>query len=366
MEIIALNNLGIGYGIQNHKKKFVEKSAVGDVYENNVLIKKSQDRQDVLCPYYNRCGGCNLLHLNEKSYYDFKYKLCKTDNIMKMSHNLRRKVKFQVKNKSVGFFENKSHNFVKIENCLLLRREINNLIPELNFNSKAVEVNIYDNGIGIYLIENKESIENLQKFLDNNKEIIIVAYQNKDGTFFLQKQKPVIDLYGEKIEVKENIFLQATEEGQKIITKIIIDNLKNCKNVVDLYCGIGTYTFPLSNHTKIHSVEGNEEMVRILKNNIKNNITAEIRDLVKQPFLKNDLNKFDGLIINPPRNGAQKQCQYISNSNIKKIVMVSCNPYTFWQDVEVLKQNYKLENIMGIDQFFGTNHLEVVGVLSKN
>ncbi|MDR0423500.1 MAG: methyltransferase, partial [Rickettsiales bacterium] len=343
----------------------VEKSAIGDVYENNILIKKSQNRQDILCPYYDKCGGCNLLHLIEKSYHDFKSKLCKTDNVIKIGFNTRQKVRFQIKNKKTGLFEKGTHNFIEIKNCLLLRPEINNIIHKLNFKANEIEVSVYDNGIGVYLLKNKEPIENLQKFLDENKEIIIVSYQNEMGTFFLQKQKPIVDLYGEKIEVKENIFLQATKEGQNAITEIIIENLKNFNNIIDLYCGIGTYTFPLSNYARIHSVEGSNIMIDIIKNNIKNRkITTEVRDLVKQPLLAKDFTKFDGVIINPPRSGANKQCQYLINSNIKKIVMVSCNPQTFWQDIETLKQKYHLEKVIGIDQFYATNHLEIIGILS--
>jgi tRNA/tmRNA/rRNA uracil-C5-methylase (TrmA/RlmC/RlmD family) len=44
--------------------------------------------------------------------------------------------------------------------------------------------------------------------------------------------------------------------------------------------------------------------------------------------------------------------------------MVSCNPKTFWEDVNILK-NYNLIRHYGVDQFYATNHLEIVGVLEK-
>ena len=140
---------------------------------------------------------------------------------------------------------------------------------------------------------------------------------------------------------------------------------------MDLYCGIGTYSFPLSTYTKVHAVEGSDVMVNIMNQNIisnklNNKITAECKNLVEAPLLLNELNNYDGVVINPPRNGAKSQCQIIAKSNIKIVVMVSCNPQTFSTDVkELLENGYSMKKVVGIDQFYRTQHLEIVGVLTK-
>ncbi|MDR2526862.1 MAG: methyltransferase [Rickettsiales bacterium] len=370
MEIIGINNLGIGYGVVNDKKVFVEKTAVGDIVENNVVVKESKNRQKVACPYYAECGGCNLLHLSDESYYDFKSKLCKCDNIIKIGKCARRRATFNFKNNSFGFFKIKSNEIVEINNCLLLKDEINAIILKLkNFKVKT-DVTLFDNGIGVtFHLAQELKRETLDRFLLENKEVIVLSYKIRDNepTLYLQKYKPIINFNGIDIEVDNNIFLQATKEGQDKIIEIAVENLKDERNILDLYCGIGTYTFPLSNHARIHSIEKDKKMIEILKKNIHGRkITAEDRDLTERPLLKNELSKYDGAVINPPRNGAKTQCEYMADSKIKKIIMISCNPLTFWRDVEILeKGNYKLKHTVGIDQFYGTNHVEIVGALEN-
>ncbi len=402
VEIVGINTQGDGFGFLNNKKIFIAKTYAGDVVDFNIqketknyiigklnkILKASKDRVKSDCPYFDKCGGCNFLCLSKGKYYEYKENILKNlgfnlSNLIKIGYNTRRRAIFKVKNNKLGFFEKDSNNLIEINNCILLEKNINLLIPKLqNLIKKILILEIaitnYENGLDILFTFKKELELNQNKILTDfakeNSNIISISYKIEDENPFLffQKEKPILTFENKiKIELKSNIFLQATSEGQKAITQLVVDNLKDCKNVLDLYCGVGTYTFPLSSFTKIHSIEGDQDMINILNENIKanklsNKITTERRNLVSSPLLKYELEKFDGLVINPPRNGAKSQCQNIANSNVKKIVMVSCNPQTFKADVEILLQGgYKLLSAVGIDQFFETQHLEVVGILKK-
>ncbi len=172
------------------------------------------------------------------------------------------------------------------------------------------------------------------------------------------------------IELNSSIFLQATKEGQEFITNLVLEGLAGCKNVLDLYCGVGTYSFPLSYFSRVSSFEDNEDMIDIMqenikKNGLKNKIKPYCRNLVNSPLLVNELNEYDGIVVNPPRNGAKIQCEFIARSNIKNIVMVSCNPQTLIFDLKELLKKYKITKIVGIDQFYKTSHLEVVCFLER-
>lgn len=409
IKIQDLNFNGDGYGFENNKKVIISKTAKNDIVEYDIIkqnkeqihgkinkiIEKSEYRiKEICCPIYNNCGGCNLLHLTNEAYINFKKSLI--INAIKNSgyifddyeliltgFNSRRRVTFNVKNNKLGFFEKNSNNLVEVKNCPLIDNNINNIIPKLNdlikkILIKEISVTCYDNGIGILFVLEKEPTmyenEILQNFIKNNDSIISISYKIKNNkqTLLFQKYAPIIKFDNNiTINVETDIFLQATKKGQEEITNTVVNHLKDCKNVLDLYCGIGTYSFPLSTYTKVHSIEGSEYMINILNKNIKDNhlsskITTECRNLVNSPLLKDELNKYDGIVINPPRNGALAQCKQIVKSNIKKIVMVSCNPQTFSIDARELKNyNYKLIKITGIDQFFKTQHLEIVASFIK-
>ena len=409
IKIDELKNNGDGSSKISNKKIFISKTAIGDVVDYDIvkenknciiakiknIKEKSQDRvENIICPYYDKCGGCNLLHLKEEVYKNFKYNILqnilnktnyKLDKIKLINIDFyeRRRITLQVKNNKLGFFEKYSNNLVEINSCPLITKSISNIIPTLqNFIKHIIceEISItdYENGLEILFTFKKElkDEENniLKNFIQENENIILVSYKinNESPFLFFQKTTPILTFDNDiKIELTHHIFLQATKKGQEEITKIVVDNLKTSKKILDLYCGIGTYTFPLSKYTKIHSIEGNQDMIDILNNNIKNNqlnnkITTECRNLVSMPLLYTELNNYDGIVINPPRNGALAQCSFIVKSNVKKVVMVSCNPETFIKDTQELKNGgYKLISLTGIDQFYKTHHLEVVGVFIK-
>ena len=177
-----------------------------------------------------------------------------------------------------------------------------------------------------------------------------------------------LTLKNKQILLPNNFFMQATKESQDFMINKVCEEIKDYKNVYDLYCGIGTYSFPLSDYNKkITCFEGEDLMIDSIKKNINKsnikNLFFEKKDLYNQPIT--DFKNVDALVINPPRNGAGNQCKFIKN--IDKIIYVSCNPETFKKDLEILKNNnYIISKIILIDQFFYSNHVEIICILKNN
>ena len=95
-------------------------------------------------------------------------------------------------------------------------------------------------------------------------------------------------------------------------------------------------------------------------------VTTELRDLFLRPLLPHELNTYDAAIIDPPRAGARHQMTEIINSNIKKLIMISCNPLTFARDVENLNAaGFKMGAVTPVDQFLYSPHLEIITVFSR-
>ena len=133
----ALPNEIVEVKINKNKKKYIEGSVLK-------YIEKSDKRVSIDCPYYNSCGGCNIMHL---SYTDqLKFKQNKIENIIKKylnkdikindivscdtNINYRNKVTFQVK-ESIGFYKNNTYDIISIDNCLISNKLINNSINYL-------------------------------------------------------------------------------------------------------------------------------------------------------------------------------------------------------------------------------------------
>jgi len=95
-------------------------------------------------------------------------------------------------------------------------------------------------------------------------------------------------------------------------------------------------------------------------------VKATRRDLFRQPIGAREFKGIDAVVINPPRAGAQAQCQQLAASTVKTIVMVSCNPATFARDARTLIDGgYRIGTVHPIDQFLWAPHLETVTTFSR-
>ena len=121
--------------ITKDKKNYLEGKLVN-------IIESSPKRIESKCLYYQECGGCNYLHVDIKE--EEKNKLDIVKDILKRYANLevdptfisskeyyyRNKIEFKIKDNSWGYYNSSSHNFIKIDHCLLAKDAINELIKD--------------------------------------------------------------------------------------------------------------------------------------------------------------------------------------------------------------------------------------------
>lgn len=419
IEITGISNLGQGFALaRNGKKIFVSKTLPGDKIQAKVtketskftsahlikIISSSDQRRTAPCEYFNECGGCSLQHLQENYYQEFKQK--SLDDLLKRAQVIflqkvnwvfigqasRRRAVFQIdKDNRLGFFREYSNDVVKINNCLILENELSSLIPQLQNlvseikNINSISITKFDNGIAIILHSKQEvnlkDSQYLASFAKVNN-IISLSYKiGNDCNLICQSQIPQLFFGNLKIDLSPDIFLQATKKGQdKIIEEIngVVSSLfatrgnPDSLNIIDLYCGIGTYSFYINDQNKnarIVAYEGSEKMIASLnKNSAQNNLNIKgfARDLVKNPLRLDELKNCDLSIINPPRNGAEAQIKNLARSTIKNIIYISCNPSAFANDAKILLQaGCKISKIIAIDQFCYNHHIELVAVFSR-
>jgi 23S rRNA (uracil1939-C5)-methyltransferase len=95
-------------------------------------------------------------------------------------------------------------------------------------------------------------------------------------------------------------------------------------------------------------------------------IEAETRDLFRRPFVTSELKRFDSLLFDPPRQGAEAQAREIAKSKVPMVVAVSCDATTFARDAKILIEGgYKLESVKPVDQFRYSHHVEIVAKFAK-
>lgn len=184
-----------------------------------------------------------------------------------------------------------------------------------------------------------------------------------------------------KIYQTDNTFTQSNKYlVDKMILKVI-DFIENPDDLLELYCGIGTFTVPLSFiFSKVLATENNRDSIKCLnksleENNISNIHSArlssdEVSELFKGKFFNRMNSKniydfnFSHILLDPPRTGLTKDVINLA-SNFKNIIYVSCNAETYIRDINLIS-SHKITNIELFDQFPNKNHLEIVSVLKMN
>ena len=140
---------------------------------------------------------------------------------------------------------------------------------------------------------------------------------------------------------------------------------------MDAYCGVGAIGLYLAKNSKeIIGIESNNEAVLAAKENAKMNkidnasfYCGDASNIITDMIKKGKI--FDVVVVDPPRTGLdEKLLNSLYESNIKKIIYVSCNPSTLAKNIDKLSGKYKINQIIPLDLFPYTSHCESISLLT--
>ena len=211
-----------------------------------------------------------------------------------------------------------------------------------------------------------------------------------------RKQKRVLhtDWVEEVIEVEGETFRYRQPEqcftqpngviNQKMMGWLLDQCDKTDTDLLELYCGIGNFTLPLSQRFRnVLATELSKPATAAARWNAEANrshnielarLSAEEMTAAmagERPFrrladLKQSLAdyQFDTLLVDPPRAGLDAATLRLASS-FKRVLYISCNPETLSDNLATLSSTHSIEGLAFFDQFPYTHHLESGVVLSK-
>ena len=399
--------------------KVLTSHAYGKILE---IIDRSVYRKNPDCDTYNRCGGCCLRHIDYK--YTLKIKKNIVENVlrkqgldyikvndvlgMKNPYYYRNKLQYplgldKANNKVMGVFEERSHNVINTEKCMIQNKLIQSIANDIFtfiksdnisvYNEKSlkgivrhiiIRVGIKTNEVMCTLVLNEDKIEKeveekLVEYITKRYSQIktIIKNINSRNTNVILGDKNIVlygngyiydDILGYKFKISNMSFYQVNPVQTEVLYLKAIEyaSLKGEETIFDLYCGIGTIGICASKKSKkLYGIETIKEAIDDARENAKiNNISnAEffVGDVEKKlpEFIKKNNIKPDVIFIDPPRKGCDKTAIYtILNIVPKKIVYVSCNPSTLARDLKMFEEKYDIKEITPVDMFPFTSHVE--------
>ncbi|WP_073183338.1 23S rRNA (uracil(1939)-C(5))-methyltransferase RlmD [Anaerosphaera aminiphila] len=420
LKIIDFDYKGRGVAKYDNKTVFLDRGIIGDTVEAEIIgdkknyytakvietVDNSKDRTKSKCIYSKSCGGCDFLE------YDYKkqllWKKTKVENDlrriggvdspvndtlgMKTPYRYRNNIQLKVQDGKLGYYKKNSRELVEINECIIAKDEINNVIKILkNWNGlKSVNtVSIRENYLGEVMIvfvtsgEVKKFNTLLPNLIDSK---VVAVFENKNTSGHYRFGKKFKKLYGEefiteellglKFKLSPRSFFQVNHSQTEKLYNTAIDflDLKNSDTLLDLYCGIGTITLlGAKNAGEVVGVEIVEDAIEDARENAELNNIDNVRFIcgkseeIVEKLLEDENLSFNKIILDPPRTGLNEELiETLLKIEPEKISYISCNPSTQARDLKLLSEKYSVDLVQPVDMFCNSVHIEsVVGLNRK-
>lgn len=386
-------------------------------------MQSNQTYRQLKCPVVDICGGCQIQHLPYEKQLDQKQKQViqllkpfgRVEPIipMKDPYYYRNKIHatFQTDrhNRIIsGIYQSGTHKVVPIDSCLLHDQRADKIIVSIRELLKSFKMRPYNEDtrqgllrhvlirtgfesgqimvvlvLGTHVFPSRKNF--VKALLEKHPEIttVVMNVNNKKTSMVLGDRETVLygkgfiqdTLCGLKFRISPKSFYQVNPVQTDILYNKALDlaNFKGNETIIDAYCGIGTIGLIASKRVKkVIGVELNNDAFKDAINNAK-------RNDIKNVFFHNaDAGEFmiksakrkqfvDTVIMDPPRAGSSDDfIRALAFMKPKKIVYISCNPVTLKRDLEKLtRKGYEVKNMIPVDMFPGTHHVEAVALLSR-
>ena len=378
-------NVFIPFAVPGEKLEIEITKSCRDYDEARVkaLLESSPKRVQPACPLYQKCGGCNMMHID----YDYQVEL-KTrilEELMEragvsvpkiqtvLGSPLSYRSRFQLRD---GGMEGRGTNdLVPINECPVAVAQINEWLKNCPMQERP-------KGRGI-LFGHKKAQPELSLALEREARGELKAYKKMSakekkkhgkkrpmGRFegvSQNEQCPVqIELCGKKIMFDAQGFFQSNIEVLEKAIPLVTQGLSG-KNALDLYSGAGTFSVFLADvFENVVMVEHNRGALVFAEQNMAGKAHESYgisgADFVKKNVqsLVERIGNFDAVVVDPPRSGMEKEAlDWLRSSGVPVIKYLSCNPSTQARDIKALADSgYKIADIRLLDFYPQTSHIE--------
>ena len=428
VKIDRLAHLGSGVGRVDNRVIFIPFTAPGDTViarithkkkhhfqgEIKEIVSQSPFRNPPPCDVFGICGGCHWQHLvystqlelKEQTFGDLLRRIGKVESVEQppvipspWEYSYRSRVQlhtqYRVPHYILGFFKEASHEIIQFQHCHISNPLINSVlqglrsfldlwVPKPTIRGVDLNVSVDDERViailhvsphfireGRILFRNPQAVhpqlmgivligggrgkkpvemgETLAKYSWNSPRGIKIRY--RVGPLSFSQVNP--------------------QQNQRLIQAVWeLAEMRGNEKVLDLFCGVGNLTFPLSLRAQYAiGIDENPWAVKDARFAQKLNPIRDVefmcmsveRALHERPkkILKPDI-----VVIDPPRAGCKQIIKGIVELGASKIIYISCDPGTLARDLKGLQLGgYIPVKTQPLDMLPQTYHIESVTLL---
>lgn len=378
------------------------------------VLEPSIDRVIPLCDVFSICGGCSLQHMSTASQLKHKQQalLDHLTNIGKVQpehiiepvvgpisgyrHKARLGVKHVRKKEKVlvGFRERASAFITDTRRCEVLHESVGAHLEEIALCIAKLELKERLPQIEVAIGDNQTVLvfRHLDPMPDTDRVLLQQLCEKRGYIAYLQAGKPddlellwpetaeslyyALSDFDLRLQFVASDFTQVNPDINRLMLRSALSylDLKSTDRVLDLFCGLGNFTLPISQSCEsVTGVEGSLAMVNKARENARLNNLSNVDfvygdlysdETLAEPWLKK---KYDKVLLDPPRSGAAEVLEHLGKIKPEIIVYVSCHPATLARDAGVLvnQLGYKLTHAGILDMFPHTAHVESMAVFER-
>ena len=386
------------------------------------LREPSPHRTAPDCPYYGRCGGCDLRHMDRTEELSAKRQRVQdalrriggsdvtVEAILTDGQPLRYRNKSQypiAADGTVGFYKARSHQVVDVTECLLQKPQADAAAAALRQYIQTYRVPCYDettrrgllrhlyvrtNGAGQSLLcvivngtklpHEPELVSLLRRAVPDAVGVVLGVNTQPTGAVLgreyrtLWGENTLTDqLCGLTFRLSVPSFFQVNRPMAEILYETALDfaGLTGRELVLDLYCGAGTITQVMARRAKhVIGAEIVPEAIADAKENARRNHVANVEffcgdaSAVAAELAGRGLRP-DVICVDPPRKGlAPEVVDAAAAMSPRRIVYVSCDPATLARDVQrFAAHGYRAVRAAAVDMCPRTANVETVVALER-
>jgi 23S rRNA (uracil1939-C5)-methyltransferase len=377
----------------------VEVDAVSGKPDRRRLLQVEQpsaERIAPICPHFGVCGGCAVQHWSAEPYRAWKRDLVITalaqagidapvDGLIDAHGEGRRRAVFHARVGThdvldVGFSAARAHRVIPIDRCPILAPGLGGAIEAAWAIAEAlmparkpldIQITATDAGLDADVRGSGPLTPALSATLARVAAARRLARLTRHGELVAQRSAPTLRMGAANVPLPPAAFLQATAEGEATLARLVAAYCAGAKTIADLFSGVGPFALRLAEQARVSATDDDEAAIAALKRAAATTrglkpVDGEVRDLFRRPFVAKELERFDAVVFDPPRQGADAQARALSASKVPVIVAVSCHPATFARDARhLLDGGYQLTRVTPVDQFRYSAHVEVVARFTR-
>ena len=428
VDILSLDHEGHGVARIDGKVIFVDDALAGEraeiaVYRRHAkydsanavsILKSSAQRATPRCPYFGRCGGCSMQHLEVSAQVAAKQRVLEEnlarigkvspEVVMRALHGpswgyrTRARLSSRLVDKKggvlVGFREKRSSFIVDMARCEILTPDVSALIQPLRALigqlSNAARIPQIEVAVGEHITvlvfrllepwsDNDEA--KVRSFADQHR---VQVWEQKKGPDTVRPFWPDIapelsyslPEFGLTMPFKPIDFTQVNVAMNRALVGRAMRLLapQPGERIADLFCGLGNFSLPIATYgAEVLGIEGSPELVARARENALSNklpnahfIVDNLFEMTPEKFAA--LGQIDKLLIDPPRSGAIEVVKSLPDSGAPhRIVYISCDAATLARDAGELCHNkgYRLEAAGVANMFPHTAHVESIALFER-